>query len=234
MNIIVNGAAGRMGRVVCGLIESGRHKVAARVDASCTETGYFPTLEATSALAADCIVDFSHHSATGTLLAYAIARHLPLVIATTGQTEEEHAQIVAAATEIPIFQSANMSVGIALLLQLSKLAAKVFPDADIEIVERHHNQKLDVPSGTALLLANGIRQVRQDATYNIGRHENGKRTPQEIGIHSLRMGNVVGDHEVSFTTGAQSITLTHSAQDRSLFGEGALAAAAFLQGRQPG
>ena len=127
-----------------------------------------------------------------------------------------------------------MSIGVALLAELAKKAASVFPTANIEIVEKHHNQKLDVPSGTALMLAKAVQDARPDSNLLVGRHENGKRTKQEIGIHSLRMGNTVGIHEVIINTGTQVITLKHEAQDRSLFAEGALAAAAFLTEQTPG
>ena len=110
----------------------------------------------------------------------------------------------------------------------------MFPDADIEIVESHHNQKLDVPSGTALMLAKAVQEARPQAELVVGRHENGKRKKSEVGIHSLRMGNTVGIHEVIVNTGTQIITLKHEAQDRSLFAEGALTAAAFITGKEPG
>ena len=144
------------------------------------------------------------------------------MIATTGQTDEERAVISETAKRIPLFYSGNMSLGIAVLTQLARTAAKMFPDADVEIVESHHNQKLDVPSGTALMLAHAVQDVRPDSNLLVGRHENGKRTRQEIGIHSLRMGNTVGIHEVIVNTGTQILTLKHEAQDRSLFAEGAL------------
>jgi 4-hydroxy-tetrahydrodipicolinate reductase len=179
---------------------------------------------------ADVLIDFSHHSATEAVLAFARTRRIPAVIATTGQTEAERAQIVAAAKELPLFLSGNMSIGIALLVNLCRAAVQAFPHADIEIIETHHNQKQDVPSGTALMLAEGIRAVREQTTFCIGRHENGKRPIGEVGIHSIRMGNVVGIHEVILHAGSQTITLKHEAHSRALFAEGALAAARFLCG----
>ena len=159
---------------------------------------------------------------------------MPVVIATTGQTEEELSAIREASKEIPVFLSANMSIGVALLAEMAKTAAKAFPDADIEIVEKHHSQKLDAPSGTALLLAKAIGEVRPGATFNCGRSGHGKRPKDEIGIHSLRMGGLVGEHEVILATPTQTITLKHEAHSRALFAEGALKAAAFLDGRRPG
>lgn len=227
MRILLHGAAGHMGRIVRSLIEADENLVlAAAVDAS----GDGDCLKSLTDFAgeADCLIDFSHHSATQALLDYACARDLPLIIATTGQTEFERAAIAQAGARIPIFFSANMSPAIAMLADMAAQAAKLFPDADIEIVERHHNRKVDVPSGTALLLARAIQQVRTDAQLVVGRHAPGRRDRREIGIHSLRMGNEVGTHEVIIATGTQTITLRHDAEDRALFAEGALKAARFI------
>lgn len=231
MNIIVNGCTGAMGRVLTGLINADESlSLAAGVSRSCPEYSSLSDYQGP----ADCVIDFSNHLNTNELLAYCKERALPVVIATTGQTEDEKAAISAAAEAIPVFYSGNMSLGIALLVELAKQAAKVFPDADIEIIERHHNRKIDAPSGTALMLADAIREVRPEATYNLGRPESGKRTKQEIGIHAVRYGNEVGTHEVIVATNSQVITLKHEAENRALFAEGALAAAAFLINKAPG
>lgn len=231
MNIIVNGCTGAMGKVLTGLINADESlSLAAGVSRSCPEYSSLSEYQGP----ADCVIDFSNHLNTAELLSYCTERGLPVVIATTGQTEEEKAAIKAAADKIPIFYSGNMSLGIALLVELAKQTAKVFPDADIEIIERHHNRKIDAPSGTALMLADAIREVRPDATYNLGRPENGKRTKQEIGIHAVRYGNEVGTHEVIVATSSQVITLKHEAENRALFAEGALSAAAFLINQTPG
>ena len=182
----------------------------------------------------DCIVDFSHHSATKKLTDYAVAVQAPLVIATTGQTPEERTMIACAAQSIPVFFTSNFSIGVAVLLRIAKEAVKAFPDADIEIVEAHHNHKVDVPSGTALTLAKAIQSVRENAELNIGRHENGKREKNEIGIHSLRMGNIAGVHEIHICTPTQTLTLKHEAHDRALFAEGAIEAIKFLIGQPAG
>ncbi len=234
MNIIIHGSTGRMGQ---NLIKAAKnHTVAAAVsvdqETCAAENKYHSLPEFTGE--ADMIIDFSHHTAIGAVLDYAEARKLPVVIGTTGHTPEEKARIAEAAKTVPVFHSGNMSVGVALLVQLAKQTAKAFPDADIEIIETHHNQKLDVPSGTALMLADGIKSVKEDAVYNIGRPENGKRTRQEIGIHAIRLGNVVGIHEVLVSTGTQTITLKHEAYDRMLFAEGAMTAAEYLVGQKPG
>ena len=237
MKIIVNGAAGRMGQTLCGIIEnSEKHTVVAYCSLEyegSNEALHYSDITAFDG-EADCIIDFSSHKATKQITDYAIKRNLPLVIATTGQDEEEMSIIREASSKIPLFYSQNMSFGVALLSCLAKIAAKALPDADIEIIEKHHNRKLDVPSGTALLLANGIKSVKDDVEYNIGRHENGKRQKKEIGIHSIRMGNEVGTHEVIFAMDSQVITLTHEAENRGLFAEGSLTAANFLVGKDAG
>lgn len=232
MKIIINGAGGRMGRALRAMCD-GRATVAAMVDPYVQEEGMLSALVQYQG-DADCIVDFSNHAGVRELLSYAVEKNIPAVICTTGHTAEELAAIEEAAKKVAIFRSGNMSLGIAVLARLVKDAVKMFPDADIEIVESHHNQKLDVPSGTALMLAHAAQESRPETHLLVGRHENGKRTRQEIGIHSLRMGNTVGIHEVIINTGTQILTLKHEAQDRSLFAEGALAAARFLIGKGPG
>ena len=238
MKILVHGAGGHMGRIICGMAEEGRFgaELAAKVSPeleSDPANAVFTTLDEFDG-AADVVVDFSNHAGTEALLAYCVKRNLPVVIATTGQTEAEKEMITKAAEKIPVFFAANMSVGIAVLADIARKAAAAFPEADIEIIERHHNRKIDVPSGTALILANAIRDVRENAVFNIGRPENGKRTPEEIGIHSLRYGNEVGTHEIIISNGNETITLKHEAENRALFAEGALKAAAFLEGKEPG
>lgn len=238
VRIILNGAGGRMGREIMRILSEGFRNctLAAVVEARGLEAVPYPAFTdiAECNVEADCIIDFSHHSATASLMAYAIERGLPIVVATTGQTPEELALIAEAAKKIPVFRAANMSVGVALLIELAKQAAAAFPEADIEIVETHHNQKLDVPSGTALAIANALCEVREDAELVVGRHENGKRRPEQIGIHSLRMGNVVGVHEIMINTGSQILTLKHEAVSRALFAEGAPVAAEWLVGQSAG
>ena len=231
MNIIIHGSTGRMGRKLQELLnDSSVHTIAAAVS---PEEEQIRTLNDYQG-PADVIIDFSFHGAVGDLLDYAEARKLPVVIATTGHTPEEKARIAKAAEIIPVFWSGNMSVGIALLVRLAKQTAKAFPNAEIEIIETHHDQKLDAPSGTALMIAEGIKSVRPEATYNLGRSGNAKRTKEEIGIHAIRLGNVVGIHEVLISTGTQTITLKHEAHDRMLFAEGAVAAGEYLAGQPAG
>ncbi len=233
MKIIINGAGGRMGKEVVRLAEEnfGGASLAAKVDI-CGETEYKHLSDFGGV--ADCIVDFSHHASTAEIVEYAAENNIPAVIATTGQTPEELEMINEAAKKIPIFLSANMSLGVALLVELAKITAKNFAYADIEIIEKHHNRKLDAPSGTALLIADAIKTVREKSKYVFGRHGQAKRTPEEIGIHAVRMGNVIGEHEVIVGTDTQTITLKHEAHSRALFAEGAIKAAEFIIGKPAG
>lgn len=237
MRVLVHGITGHMGQIVYSLVQSG-------YEGSTFAGGVSPDVETETAelfrsfnsckAESDVVVDFSFHTGVKDLMDYCISMKLPVVVATTGHTAEEKAIIEKASQSIPVFYSANMSVGVAVLADIAKKAAAAFPDADIEIVETHHNRKVDVPSGTALLLANSIKEARPQAVYNIGRPENGKRTKEEIGIHSLRMGNYFGRHEIHISTGSETLTLVHEAHNRTLFAEGALKAAAFLIGKKSG
>ena len=240
MRILVNGLCGHMGREVARLAAEGYRGavLAAGADVnagSCEIAGVPCARDIREACPdVDCIVDFSHHSGTAALLEFAVSHRLPLVLATTGQTPAEREAIAAAAGSIPLFFAANYSLGVALLIELAKKAAAAMPDAEIEIIETHHDRKLDAPSGTALALAEAIRSVRPEAELHPGRTGYGRRTPQEIVIHSIRMGSIVGVHEVLLGTATQTITLRHEAHSRALFAEGALAAAEFLCGKPAG
>lgn len=234
MKYMICGACGHMGQVLTQLILSKQPDAdVIPVDANPNcEDVYLRPQDYIGKI--DCILDFSHHSATRAVTDYAAANGTPLVLGTTGQTEDELAMIRACAERAPVFFAGNFSVGIAVLCRMAKMAAAAFPDADMEIVETHHNRKLDVPSGTALALAKAVQSQRPDSVLNIGRHENGRRQKNEIGVHSLRMGNIVGRHEIHICTETQTLTLSHEAHDRKLFAEGALEAAAFLRGKPTG
>lgn len=182
----------------------------------------------------DVIIDFSFHTLVKGVLDYAVDKNVPVVIATTALNDGEKNAVSAAANKIPVFLAYNMSFGIALLCDFAKKAAAAFPDADIEIVEAHHNRKVDAPSGTAVMLANSIKEVRPNAQYVYGRAGDSKRTPDEIGIHALRMANIVGEHEVYITTDSQQLVLRHNAYDRSLFADGAVKATRFLVDQKTG
>ena len=230
MKIIINGANGKMGHILTKM--AGSENIAALVDMMPADGMYSSLEEFTGS--ADCVIDFTNHKATSGVLSYCVNRGMPVLIASTGQTDEELAQIREASTKIPVFLSPNMSIGVALVADLAERVAKVFGECDIELIEAHHNQKLDVPSGTALMLANRLQEAREDLTFNIGRHENGKRSPSEIGIHALRYGSEVGTHEIIFSNGLETITLRHDAKDRALFARGALSAAKWLISQKPG
>ena len=238
MKILICGVGGRMGREVAKMALDGARGAVpvAGFDIVPMDTREFRTYTDWNAVeeTPDCIIDFSHHTGTAAMLDFAISKGIPAVVATTGHTDDEMTVIKAAAEKIPVFHSANMSLGIALLVELAKTTAKTFPDADIEIIEKHHNRKLDAPSGTALLLANAIKEVREKARLVFGRSGQAKREPDEIGVHAIRMGNIIGEHEVIVGTDTQTVTLKHEAHSRALFAEGAIAAAEFVIGKPAG
>ena len=230
MRAILCGANGAMGKLIDGILGA---EIVGRVSLD-GENNVPKTFAELGNVEADVVIDFSHHTAVADVLAYAKGIGAAAVIGTTGHTPEEKAMITAAAEEIPVFFSGNMSLGIAVLCRLAKQAAAAFPDADIEIVEAHHIRKVDAPSGTALMLFNAIKEVRPEAVVNCGRSGEGKRTKEEIGIHALRMGNVVGIHEVHIHTGNQSLTLKHESGSRAMLADGAVAAARFMVGKTAG
>ena len=243
--IILSGCLGRMGRAVTEAAEqTGRFTVIAGIDA-CASAGTvlpFPVYTSPEELPADferpdVLIDFSHHSALPGLLDYAKANGVPLVVATTGHTEEELAAMKAATAETPIFYSRNMSLGINLLIMLCKKAAQVLgEDFDIEIIEKHHNKKLDAPSGTALMLADGISDTFDGGKDYVYERQSVRRQrdKREIGIHAVRGGTIVGEHDVLFAGKDETVTLSHAATSREVFATGALKAAEFMVGRSAG
>ena len=230
MKAVLCGANGAMGKLIGGILGQ---DVVGKVSID-GENGVCKTFDQLGPVEADVVIDFSHHTAVADVLAYAKKIGAAAVIGTTGHTEEEKAMIYQAAKEIPVFFSGNMSLGIAVLCRLAKEAASYFPDADIEIVEVHHNRKVDAPSGTALMLFNAVKEARPQAVANCGRSGEGKRTNEEVGISSLRMGNVVGIHEVHIHTGTQCLTLKHEAVTRAMLADGAVDAARFMVGKAKG
>ncbi len=230
MRAVLCGANGAMGKLLDGILGA---EVVGRVSLD-GENGVPKTFAELGPVEADVVIDFSHHSAAADVLAYAKAVGAAAVIGTTGHTPEEKALIHACAREIPVFYSGNMSIGIALLCRLARQAAAQFPEADIEIVEVHHNRKVDAPSGTALMLFEAVKSVRPGATAHCGRAGEGKRTQNEVGISSLRLGSTVGIHEVHIHTGTQSLTLRHEAVTRAMLADGGVDAARFVCGKAPG
>ena len=230
MRAILCGANGAMGKLIDGILGN---EVVGRVSID-GENGVPRTFEELGEVSADVLIDFSHHTAIGDVLDYAKKIGCAVVVGTTGHTAAEKELIFSSAKEIPVFYSGNVSLGIAVLCRLAKQAAAYFPDADIEIVEVHHTRKVDAPSGTALMLFNAVKEVRPDAVPNCGRAGEGKRTKEEIGISSLRMGNVVGIHEVHICTGTQTLTLKHEASTRAMLADGGVDAARFMVGKGVG
>lgn len=230
MKAVLWGANGAMGRLIGGILDS---EVVGRVSLD-GENGTARDASELGDVGADMVIDFSHHSAVEQVLAYAAAHGCAAVIGTTGHTQQEMQRIREAAQTIPVFCSGNMSLGIAVLCRLAAEATAAFPEADIEIVEIHHNRKVDAPSGTARMLFEAIRRVRPQALARCGRAGEGRRTKDEIGISSLRMGSVVGVHEIHIHTGSQCLTLRHEAVDRRMLAEGAVEAARFMAGKKPG
>lgn len=230
MRAILCGANGAMGKLIDELLGN---SIISRVSID-GENNVPKTFAELGDVNGDMIIDFSHHTAIGDVLEYAKKHNCAVVVGTTGHTAEEKELIYQASKTLPVFYSGNMSLGIAVLCRLAKQAAAAFPDADIEIVEVHHNRKVDAPSGTAHMLFNAIRQARPQAVEACGRAGEGKRKKEEIGIASLRMGNVVGIHEVHICTPSQTLTLRHEAGSRKMLAEGAVDAATFMEGKNPG
>jgi len=238
IKVLVHGSNGKMGGHLITALKNNAYNcvLAAGVDRLSDGKEDYPFYTKLTDVkeSADCLIDFSFHGAIKCVLDYAISKNIAIIIATTGFTEEENEIIKEASKIIPVFLSANMSVGIALLIEFAKKSAKIFPDADIEIVEAHHNRKIDAPSGTAMMIASAIKEERANANFVYGRSGECKRKPNDIGIHALRMANIVGEHEVLITTENQQLILKHTAFDRALLAEGAVNAAAFITGKPAG
>jgi len=241
ISIILHGACGHMGRVVNDMVNADPDvQIVAGVDAFGEPYADFPVYKHIGECTepADVIVDFSTAAAVSELLAYGVERNIPMVVCTTGLSEEQTAALREASGQVAILRSGNMSLGINLLMKLVKEAAKVLSPAgyDAEIIEEHHRRKLDAPSGTAEMLADSIREGASGEKTNIyGRHDRrAPRDPQEIGISSVRGGTIVGVHDVLFAGEDEVIELKHTAYSRAIFAKGALAAAKFLAQKGPG
>lgn len=237
LNLMLCGCQGKMGRVIeeCTLTR-GDCRIAAGIDLNAEEKRDFPVYASPADCkeAMDAIIDFSHPNSLNGLLAYAKTHKTPLVIATTGYSKEQIDQIHEAAREIPLFFTFNMSLGVNLLADLARRATAVLGDQfDIEIIEKHHNRKVDAPSGTALMLADAINETLGNKdVYVYDRHSvRKKRNENEIGISSVRGGTIVGEHEILFAGRDEVITLTHTAMSREIFAVGALNAAVYLSSK---
>lgn len=241
LKIIMHGCNGAMGQVITGLAaEDETVEIAAGIDrVDNRENGYpvFASCEACD-VDADVIIDFSVASAVDGVLAYAVAKKLPLVLCTTGMSEQQLDDIRKASEVIPILRSANMSLGVNTVFKLAAIAAQILGEEgyDIEIVEKHHHRKMDAPSGTALAIADAINEAMDGRySYKLDRSaERARRSPDEIGIQAVRGGSIVGEHEILYCGPDEVIEIKHTAYSRSIFGKGAIAAAHYLKDREPG
>ncbi len=240
IKIILNGCNGKMGRVITNLVENDKDcKIVAGFDINDSLENDYPVFTNifTCTEKADVIIDFSHPSAVDNLLKYAENTKTPIVVSTTGLSDEQKTNLKKLSEKIPVFFSANMSLGINLLINLAKKAAVLLEnDYDIEIIEKHHNQKIDAPSGTALAIADEISDVLSyNAEYVYDRHsKRTQRSKTEIGLHAVRGGTIVGEHEIIFAGHNEVITLSHSAQSKEVFAVGAVRAAKFIASKEPG
>ena len=232
--IILSGCNGTMGRVISNLANEREDvKIIAGVDIKTDSFGDFPVFScfADVNLPCDAIIDFSHPAQLGSLLNFAVKNKIPTVIGTTGISEEQREKIKEASKLIPIFFTGNMSIGINLMSELCKKASKVLGEQfDVEIIEKHHNKKIDAPSGTALMLGESVKEgLDYEANYVFDRHERReKRSKEEIGFHSVRGGTIVGEHEVIFAGNDEIVTLKHTALSKNIFANGAINASIFL------
>lgn len=233
-NIMISGACGKMGKVVANSISKRDNcKVVAGIDRNSDLNADIPIFNSVKDINVDCnvIIDFSNPELTEKVLDYAESKKIPIVICTTGFSTAQLDRIYGASKKIPIFFSGNMSLGINLLIELAKKAASILSDSfDIEIIEKHHNQKIDAPSGTALMIADAVRDVcSEKMEYIYDRHNDRKvRSNNEIGIHSVRGGTIVGEHEIIFAGNNEVVTISHSAQSKEIFAVGAINAALYL------
>ena len=239
IDVLISGCNGKMGHVVAQEIAAREDaRVVGGIDLVASPCAFpvFPTPAAVD-VHADVVIDFSNPALLMPLLSYAKQTKTALVLCTTGYDAQQVEALQKASAEVPIFYSRNMSLGINLLIDLCKRASKILGSAfDVEIVEAHHNQKIDAPSGTALMIADAIAETRDQQTYyQYDRHsQRKKRDPAEIGIHSIRGGTIVGEHSVLFAGHHETITISHSAQSKEVFAAGAVNAAVFLAGKPAG
>lgn len=241
INILLSGCNGKMGQVITRLSENfDGLKIAAGFDINNNLNNPYPVFTSLNDVdvAADAIIDFSNPKAFNGLVEFAQERRIPIVVATTGLSTEQTEMLKSQVSKrIPVFFSANMSLGVNLLMDLVKKAAKVLEGQfDIEIVEKHHNQKIDAPSGTALAIADAINDALDEkCEYMYDRHSRRKkRGKQEIGIHAVRGGTIVGDHSVIFAGNDEIIEINHIAMSKEIFAVGALKASKFIASRKPG
>jgi len=240
IKVLLSGCNGKMGRAFTRVADKYEDlEIVAGFDISDAIPNSYPVYKnaADIAMDIDAIVDFSHPSALSAILDYAVSKKIPIVLPTTGYSAEQKEEIKAAAAKVPVFQSANMSLGVNLMIELVKKTAGLLGSGfDIEIIEKHHNQKVDAPSGTALMLADAMNQeLDGSCAYVYDRHlKREKRSNKEIGIHAVRGGTIVGEHTVIFAGNDEVIEVKHTATSKEVFAEGAVRAVRFLIGMEPG
>lgn len=241
LKIALSGCNGRMGRVITDIVSTrDGMEIVAGFDLNTAKNGDFPVYADPFEFQGECdvIIDFSNASSTEHLLAYCEKHHTPVIICTTGHSAEQLTKIREASTKVPVFRSGNMSIGINLMSELLRKCAAVLGDKyDVEIIEKHHNQKLDAPSGTALMLADAVADaLPYKAEYVYDRHERREKRPaHEIGISAIRGGTIVGEHSVLFCGRDEIIEIKHTALSREVFAVGAVDAAEFMAScTQPG
>lgn len=243
MNILISGFCGKMGQTVYNTAKNfndinvveGLDRQEAIDDYRCDVQALKLVSNINDATMCDVVVDFSHYTLTKTILDYCVKNKKPLVLATTGITKEDEQNILTASKVIPIFRSSNMSEGVFVLLNLISKATKMLEGWDIEIIEKHHNQKVDAPSGTGIMMLNEVKSQRKGVEAVYGRNpSSSKRAPQEVGIHAIRGGGVVGEHEINFFNEHETIKISHEAFSKGIFAEGALKAVKFIYGKEPG
>lgn len=241
IKILMHGCNGRMGRSISAMCKvNPDYVITAGCDIFTDDNGFgYPIYGSLSEVDVDfdVIIDFSNASVVPTVIEYAVQNKKPLVCCTTGLSDEIIASIMEASKIIPVFKSANMSLGMNVLFELVRSATRLlYPDYEMEIIEAHHNKKLDAPSGTAYMIADVIsEETDNEVSYVYDRHVSRQpRGHKELGISSIRGGNIVGDHDVMFIGDEEILTISHKAQDRAVFGRGALKAAGFVCGKAPG
>lgn len=240
INIMLSGANGKMGHVISRIVaESSDSQILFGVDIN-TEQHFGYSVYDNPELSTetpDVIIDFSHPSAFETVTSYAKKHNIPIVVATTGLSKEQVQSLNELSNHIPVFFSANMSLGVNLIIELAKAAVKTLEgNFDIEIIEKHHNKKIDAPSGTALAIADSIADTLTEKTnYVYDRHSaRKKRAANEIGLHSVRGGTIVGEHEIIFAGNDEIIEIKHTAMSKEIFAVGSYKAAKFLLNKKPG
>lgn len=239
LEVMVNGCNGKMGQIVCDLVEQNENLILkSGFDKEVTGEFVFPVFNKIEDITEkpDVIIDFSVPIATLNILKYAVKNKVPIVIATTGFSEDEEKIILEYSKQIPIFKSANMSYDIMIMKKILQLLAPLLRDTDIEITETHHNRKIDSPSGTAQMLANSINEsLGNTLHYEYNRHDKReKRDKNEIGMSSIRGGNIVGEHTVQFFGEFETFEIKHTSYSRNVFADGAIKAAEFIIKKESG